>query len=107
MSKTLETYKDLGLRASVTKTGKVVIELGINTLADAAANMPDNNYGDDCNDWFLQFKIIDAAEFAKDVVIEMMREEEDGSTPLIYFIDKVCRLAIDNGSCGCQENTED
>jgi hypothetical protein len=39
-----------------------------------------------------------------DVVHEMLREREDGSTPLSDFLDKMSQNAIDDGSLGLHED---
>ncbi len=45
-----------------------------------------------------QWKIINNLEWAKDVVREINREEEDGSSPLTNLLDKASENALDQGS---------
>ena len=50
------------------------------------------------------FAIVDARQFAADVMHAMLSEKEDGSTPLSDFIDLMSEAAIDDGSIGLDEN---
>lgn len=72
--------------------GKLVISIGVETLA--WVSRPENGgHLEKCEvekGWEKQF--------ARDVVYEMGREEEDGTTPLHLFIDRMIQSAADNGS---------
>ena len=73
--------------------GQLVIRIGVDTLAFAIAN------GDAFHDEEVRpFAIIDNTRFAKDIVIAMEAEEEDGSSPLTEFIEEAAQAAIDDGS---------
>ena len=47
-----------------------------------------------------ELRICDEEEFAKDVLYELLREEEDGSTPVIRMFDAAFEAAADQGSLG-------
>lgn len=88
--------------------GEIIIRMGIDTLAYCTQFLDDfKPYDDEAGDWVEKFRVSDSLEFAKDVVSEMSREEEDGSTPLTDFLDKVCINALDNGSIGIEIIGED
>lgn len=77
----------------------LVIRIGISTLAWAFDHNLDNNPFDDKRQEFVQKQeVMDEAGFAKDVLIEITREEEDGSSPLIEFIDKMMANEVEQGS---------
>jgi len=83
--------------------GKLVIEIGIHTLAHAASYADWANPFDEARDDYIRtFAITDAVEFAKDVQHAMLDEREDGSTPLSDFLDKAMEAALDDGSLGCE-----
>lgn len=95
------------------ENGELVIRIGIKTLAWAAERQPDwNPYDYEKKDWVQLYWIADPLEFAKDVKCELLREEEDGSTPLGNLLDKVCTAAKDDGSIAvsdtpyCTENPQ-
>lgn len=81
--------------------GKLVIEIGIHTLAHAVS------YAEWANKWngrdyLRDFAITDPIQFAKDVAHAMQDEREDGSTPLSDFLDAVSEAALDDGSTGAE-----
>lgn len=77
--------------------GELVIRIGIETLAFAAEHM---NLSDGSG---RSIRVCDVPEFAKDVRAELMREEEDGSSPLTNVLDKACLDAWEEGSIGCHD----
>ena len=86
---------------------ELVIRVGVGTLAWAFEHDTENNQWDDEKNNFIQgWKVSDQKEFAKDVKHEALREEEDGTTPLILFFDQLCRAAADQGSLGIEESGE-
>ena len=88
------------LSISVTD-GKLVIEIGVNTLAHACSYSDwANPWSDDLYGYFRTFAIEDAEQFARDVRLAMTDEEEDGSTPLSDFLDAMSEAAINDGSTG-------
>ena len=85
--------------------GALVIRIGIETLAHAVTYADwANPYNEATGDYIRNFAIVDAPQFASDVAHEMMREREDGSTPLSDFLDKMAEAAIDDGSLGLHED---
>jgi hypothetical protein len=86
-------------------SGRVLIEIGIETLAHAA-RLSDwaNPYDDEKHDYIRTFEITDPLEFAKDVNRAMLNEREDGSSPLSDFLDAMTQAALDDGSMGAEYN---
>lgn len=76
--------------------GRLVISIGVETLRHAIALSP----------YMLNFenpgepKIIDVDVFAEDLLDELEREEEDGTTLIHRALDKAAERAIENGSEG-------
>lgn len=96
---------DQPLRVEVTSDGELIIRIGINTLAFAMNTMEQNNpYDEDAEGYRRLWKVTDPAQFAKEVRIELCREEEDGSTPLSDLLDTVCWNAIEAGCFGVDED---
>jgi hypothetical protein len=84
--------------------GDLIIRIGIDRLAFCAERQDDwNPYDEERRDFVQKWRIADKVEFAKDVVNELCREEEDGSTPLNMLLDRVCMAALDDGSTGVEE----
>jgi hypothetical protein len=83
----------------------LVVRIGVQTLA-YAATFSDwaNPYDDATGDYVRSFAIIDATQFASDVAREMLREREDGSSPLSDFLDQMSKNAVDDGSLGLHED---
>ncbi len=85
--------------------GALVVRIGIETLAHAVTYSEwANPYDEATGDYIRSFAIVDVPQFASDVADEMLREREDGSTPLSDFIDKMSEEAINQGSIGLHEN---
>lgn len=88
--------RDHGLQAEIID-GKIVISIGINVLAFACdTGHPENQAN--------EFSIVDKDQFAKDIMNEITREEEDGTTPLHRLFDQATLDAIDQGSLGIEFN---
>lgn len=97
--------EDAPLNVAV-EDGQLVIRMGINTLAWAFDHMDSNNpFVVRANNWIQQWRVSDPQEFAKDVRYALCDEAEDGSTPLILFLDKIMNEAADQGSLGIEECT--
>lgn len=73
---------------------EIVIRLPLDTLKHCTDFHPELD-GD--------VAITDIKVFADDVVAELEREEEDGTTPVRSMFDAVIVTAIENGSEGCEE----
>ena len=85
--------------------GALVVRVGIQTLAHAVTYADwANQYDEQSGDWLRNFAIMDAPQFASDVLHEMLREKEDGSTPLSDFIDQMSENAVNDGSLGLHED---
>lgn len=79
--------------------GKLTIEIGIHTLAHAAAFADwANKWTEAKGDYLREFAITDAEQFAGDIAHAMQDEREDGSTPLSDFLDAMTQAALDDGS---------
>jgi hypothetical protein len=92
---------DQPLRCTV-EGEELVIRIGINTLAWAEQSerrdTPFWTYDEEKYEYVPRWKIINDLEWAKDVVREINREEEDGSSLLTNLLDKASDNALDQGS---------
>jgi len=85
--------------------GALVIRIGAEVLAHALKFADWAIRLDEAKDDYIQpYKVTDATELAKDVIHAMLREEEDGSTPLSDFLDKMTESAIEDGTLGVEED---
>jgi len=87
---------EMPLRCEI-KDGAIDMGVGLNVLAFAAWNHPgfwDGESGTDVPN----IKVIDLDRFAKEVMVEINREREDGSTLLTDMLDKAIEQAVGNGS---------
>lgn len=83
------------------KGGKLIVSIGVNVLAHAAAcSSWATPYDDERRDYFRTFAIADAEEFAKDVRSAASAEREDGSSLVTDLLDKACEAAVNDGSLG-------
>ena len=101
--------KDKPLKAHVTQSGVLVIEIGVATLAFAALRSPfAYELADDPREPMPheRFRITNAHGFAKEVVTEMLAESEDGTTMLDLMLDKACERAIEQGSQFFEDSKE-
>ncbi len=80
----------------------MVIRIGIDTLAWAAQaerrDTPFWTYEWEKAEYVPRWKIIDNLEWARDVVCEITREEEDGSSLLTNLLDEASENALNQGS---------
>lgn len=87
--------------------GRLVIEIGIHTLAHAAAFSDwANPFDEKRDDYIRNFAITDPEQFAQDVMHAMLAEREDGSSPLSDFLDEMMQAAISDGSLGLHEDEQ-
>ena len=77
--------------------GVLNISIGIDTLCFALSE----------NDFHTQFKVTSIKGFAKDVLNELLSEEEDGTTLVHRMFDEAADNAIENGSEYIEEIRED
>ena len=75
--------------------GRLVISIGVNALAFAAANHDDG------------ITICDPDLAAEEIVRELRREEEDGTTPVHRLLDKAVFDAWENGGDGFGDDDDD
>jgi hypothetical protein len=77
--------------------GELRISIGISNLKKAMETSPDERLT-----WY---KVLDLEAFAKDVVNELLDEDEEGTTPVHRLLDNAFFFAIENGSAGIAEKT--
>jgi hypothetical protein len=77
--------------------GRLVISIGVETLATAARNAPNLEIVNANND-FVGPTITDPNVFAEEVRQALEKEEEDGTTPVHELLDAAFETAIDDGS---------
>jgi hypothetical protein len=69
--------------------GQLVIRVGLNRLN-----------GNECHHEICELDIVDPEQWGRDVVSELTREEEDGSSPLGNLLDTAILEAVEMGSIG-------
>lgn len=89
---------DMPLKCEI-RDGAIDMAIGRNVLVFAAENHP-YFYDPDANPDGPNIKVIDSARFTKDVIIEINREGEDGSTLLTDLLDEAIKRAVESGSEG-------
>lgn len=100
-SESLRKRMDRPLTCKI-ESGQLVIRVGFDVL-EFAATEPD--YGP-FREWKVQPKVIDKKAWAKDICDELLKEEEDGSSPLSNLLDEVILKAGENGSIGLDYEQE-
>ena len=88
--KVLPKRKDTPLQVNV-KNGILTIQIGIDTLAWCFEREP--SYQTEENE--PTRKVTNNEGFARDVIIAMCHEEENGQTPLNQFLDDMCEYACE------------
>lgn len=86
--------REAPLQAGIVK-GELVIRIGVEVLAFAAMEGQKNEMN-------VYYKVTDVDEFAKEVMLAMLHEEEDGSSPLTDFLDAAGTAAVEDGSIGVE-----
>lgn len=94
------TGKDQPLKAEVVD-GRIVISVGVETLKFCHNETEKQSEG--IRGFGSGFFITEAEEFAKDVVRELKREREDGSSPLTDLFDKFTIESANQGSMHTEE----
>jgi hypothetical protein len=82
--------------------GEIVIRIGVDTLRVAVQSCPSLERYDADSGNFLEPIVLDADLFASEVVTELAREEEDGTTVVHQLFDQAFLDAIGNGANGVQ-----
>lgn len=94
----LKNIQDIPLRCHILD-GRLFFEIGIDTLAFCAQQDTNNGQTAIGENWV----VVDQAEFAKDVVKELNKEDEVGESMLTALLDDAIRHAAENGSAGIDE----
>lgn len=82
------------------RNGRVVIEIGIATLATVARHMPALEvFDEEALEWF-EPRVPDPGAFARAVVATLNSEEEDGTTLVHVMFDRAIIEAIEQGAEG-------
>jgi hypothetical protein len=85
--------------------GQLVIRIGVDTNAWAFEHSDENNpFNDGKNDYVQTSRVTDSTGFARDVARAMQDEEEDGSSPLTDFIDRMFTAAVNDGSMAVEDD---
>jgi len=83
---------------------ELVIKIGIGTMVFAVQKVePFTAYDEKIGDFRVFFHITDMLEFAKGIQRELLREEEDGSSPLTNLLDLASASAAEQGDAGIEE----
>lgn len=86
------------------KSGELIIRAGIDTVKWALEHHEESQpFNDETGDYEQKWIVTDSLEFSKEVMNAMEREEEDGTTPLILFLDQMCMAALEDGGAGVDE----
>lgn len=91
--------KDQPLRCTI-EDEKLIISIGIDTLAFCAREHPDFWNGEDDNT--PNINVTDSAIFAREVQREMEKEAENGSTLVSRMMDKAISGAYEDGCEGVE-----
>lgn len=86
--------KDRTLEVTTTDD-QLVITIGLDALVNILSSQP---FWPLCGEDQEACKVLDRAQFIKDVVRELQSEEEDGTTVLHRALDRAAIEAIENGS---------
>jgi hypothetical protein len=83
---------------------RLVISIGLDTLAFAAEHSDDwNPYDETINNFSQRWKVNNKREFGKEVAQQLQRESEDGSTPLSRLLDKMNMAVVEDGGLSIDE----
>ncbi len=81
--------KDTPLQVNI-EDGQLVIRIGVDTLAFCALAKHGGPLAEN-------ERVTDSTQFTEDVITELVREEENGDTPLTALLDEMIRMATENG----------
>lgn len=88
-----------GLEVTINKAGAITIRISASSLKLAAQRCPKlETYDEETGDFLLPK--IDAKVFAKEVWRELVREQEDGTTPVHLLFDNAFEQACEQGAEG-------
>lgn len=81
--------------------GRLVISIGVDTLAYAFENSDGNmKYNDEHKDWLPVDLVEDKDVFASEVIVSMLKEDEDGSTSISRYLDDTMMESVNYGNLG-------
>jgi hypothetical protein len=80
--------------------GKIVIEVPVNFLPKVL----EASWA--CRVLTTRYRVESAEQFAKELVNELNREREDGTTPIHMMFDRAIERAIEAGGFGLEEHPE-
>ena len=78
--------------------GRLVVSIGVQILKVAAEHHPKLTEYCESTGEFIAPIVMKPTEFAQDVLTELWREEEDGTTLVHLCLDKAIERAAENGS---------
>jgi hypothetical protein len=95
----MSTTRDAEAARALIDGGDIVIRVAISALPLIAQKpLADEGLND-------SLKVSDAAVFAADLVRELNREEEDGTTRIHRMFDGAIMEAIEQGACGVESRS--
>lgn len=77
--------------------GRLVVSIGVATLANALEWSPDLEAYDKATDSYERPTVTDPEQLAKDIASALCQEEEDGTTPVHRLLDKAAATALEWG----------
>lgn len=80
--------------------GAIVIRVPLNNLPQILDG------GFMCNAYEKRYRVTDAQQLTEEVISELNREDEEGTTPIHRLFDKAISDAIDGGSLGVEEHED-
>lgn len=85
---------------AVIEDGAIVIRVLVNSLQDVIEGTWATGNLD------VRYKLTNPEDFAKDLVLELNDEDEEGTTPIHRLFDKAMSRAIDQGAFGVEEHED-
>jgi len=79
------------------RDGNIVITVAVSAIPTAAEVAFEEAYGEDHG-----MRVTDPAALAREMLNELRREEEDGTTPVMEMLDKALIRAVENGVEGVE-----
>lgn len=85
---------------AIIENGTITIRVPINNLAAIVEGAWASGALD------MRFKVTDEDAFARDLIGELNREEEDGTTPIHRLLDAMINEALESGGEGIEEHED-
>lgn len=105
MSKTNTKPSEAPLDVAI-EGDQLVIRFGIDVLAFVSENCPRFHDYEKHGNYDTHVKVVDKLELAKDVRLQLLHEQEDGTTPLHIVFDDAIEAAFENGSLAFSDSDE-